>query len=144
MREVQRKKEKNMPRFKGLTDTQWGLIEPMFPKSRRVKPGRIPTSDRKVMNTLLWLVLSSARWCDVPEGESFASRPAAWRRFDGWRHDGTIAKVFGALRDLARLSNQIDWERIIFDGSFSPDERARKARRVRPQGQGVHGSHAGG
>ena len=122
-----------MPKFTGLKDHQWALLEPLFPK-RKVKPGRVPTSDRLVMNTILWLMFNGARWCDCPSGEAFATRPAAWRRFDEWRQNGTLDKVFKALRELARLSNQIDWQRVVFDGSFSPDEGARKARRVRPQG----------
>ena len=132
-----------MPRFTGLNDDQWAMLAPLFPP-RKLRPGRVPTSDRLVLNTVLWLMVSGARWCDVPDSPAFASRPAAWRRFDQWRHQGTLAKVFKNLRDLAKISKQIDWQRVVFDGSFSPDEGARKTRRIRPQGQGLHHPHHGG
>ena len=133
-----------MPRFEGLTDDQFAMLEPLLPKPPiRKKPGYPPTPPRKALNTILWILLSGARWCDVPIGKAFASRAAAWRWFNRWKHDGTLWDILSGLRDLASMANLIDWQRLIVDGSFSPDKRPRPRRPARPQGQGLHRSSAG-
>jgi transposase len=130
-----------MPRFDGLNDDQFAMLEPFLPKPpARKKPGYRPTPPRKVLNTILWLLFSGARWCDVPTGQAFASRAAAWRWFDRWRHDGTLWDILNGLREMASMANLIDWQRLIVDGSFSPNQRPRPRRLPRPQGQGLHHS----
>jgi transposase len=122
-----------MPRFDGLTDEQFAMLEPLLPPlPARKKPGYPPTPRRKVLNTILWLMFSGARWCDVPVGDAFATRPSAWRWFKRWQHDGTLWIILHNLRTLADMSNQIDWTKLSVDGSFSPHQGSRARRRVRP------------
>ena len=133
-----------MPRFNGLTDTQWALLEPLMPKPPARKRAGRPRNDwRKLMNSIFWVMLSGSRWCDLPIAPQFAKKTASNFWLARFKHDGTLEKVFGALRDLARLSNQIDWQRLAVDGSFSPVQGPRARRRLRPQGQGVHHSSGG-
>lgn len=133
-----------MPKFTGLSDAQWALLEPLMPKPpARKKPG-YPRSDyRAITNSLFWMMLSGARWCDLPKVTSFASKSATNRWLHRWRYDGTLDKIFKGLRGLADMSNQIDWQRLSVDGSFSPVQRPRKRRSLRPQGQG-HDHPSGG
>ncbi len=51
-----------------LTDAQWAKIRPLLPKGPlRPKGGRPPAPDRKVVEGILWMLRSGARWQDLPE-----------------------------------------------------------------------------
>jgi transposase len=57
-----------MARREELTDEQWLLIEQLFDKppvvARRGSPRR---AEREVMNGVLWILRSGARWYDLPD-----------------------------------------------------------------------------
>jgi len=58
-----------------LTDAQWGKIRPLLPKRpKRPRGGWPPADDRKVLEGILWIPRSGARWCDLPE-EFHRQRP---------------------------------------------------------------------
>ena len=51
-----------------LTDAQWEKIRPWLPKRpRRRRGGRPPANDRKVLEGILWILRSGARWQDLPD-----------------------------------------------------------------------------
>ena len=58
-----------MARKEELSDIQWTIIEPLIPKppSREDRKGRPRRSDREVLNGILWILRSGARWYDLPE-----------------------------------------------------------------------------
>jgi len=58
-----------MAKREELSDIQWVLIEPLLPKPiiRADRKGRPRRSNRKVMNDILWILRSRARWYDLPE-----------------------------------------------------------------------------
>ena len=134
-----------MPRFHGLSDPQWALLEPLMPQPpARKKAGRPRNDWRKLLNSIFWIMLSGSRWCDLPDTPQFAKKSASNFWLKRFRHDGTLEKIFTNLREIARLSNQIDWQRLAVDGSFSPVQRPRARRRLRPQGQGIYHPSVGG
>lgn len=56
-----------------LTDAQWEKIRPLLPKRpRRPQGGRPPANDRKVLEGILWILRSGARWCDLPDEFPFS------------------------------------------------------------------------
>lgn len=133
-----------MPKFIGLSDDQWALLTPLMPaEPPRKKPGYPRNDFRHVLNSIFWLMLSGARWCDLPEAPQFASRTAANRWLIRWRHDGMLERLFAGLRELGRLSGQFDWARLSVDGSFSPVQSPWKRRGFRPQGQGPYRASGG-
>ena len=133
-----------MPRFNGLSDDQWAMLEPLMPpEPARKKPGKAHNPWRKVLNSILWIKLSGARWCDLPQGEHFASRTASNRWLMRWAHDGTLIRIFAGLRSLANISNQIDWKALNVDGSFSPDQGPRSRGYLRAQRQRLHDAFGG-
>ena len=47
-----------------LTEFEWRVISPLLPnKPRGVKR----VDDRRVLNGIIWVLRSGARWADVPE-----------------------------------------------------------------------------
>lgn len=57
-------------RFEGVTDIEWRLFQDLFPEPPpRPKGGRPFVDPRTVLNTLLFMLFSGSRWCDVPTGE---------------------------------------------------------------------------
>jgi transposase len=51
-----------------LTDAQWEKVQPLLPRPRsRQRGGRPRASDRKVLEGILWILRSGARWQDLPE-----------------------------------------------------------------------------
>ena len=51
-----------------LTDPQWEKIRPLLPKAPRHRHGGRPRApDRQVLEGILWILRSGARWQDLPE-----------------------------------------------------------------------------
>jgi transposase len=108
-----------MPRREELQDEQWALIEPLLPKRRRRADGRgrPACSDRAVLNGILWILRSGARWKDLPE--RFPSYQTCHRRFQQWVEDGTLTKVLRCLAEDLRSRGQIDIQECFIDGTFA-------------------------
>src|SRR5215472_7024032 len=87
-----------------LTDAQWEKIRPLLPKRpKRPQGGRPPKDDRKVLEGILWILRSGARWCDLPD--EFPSPTTCWRRLRDWEEQGvwlTIWRAFLAAVSLRR------------------------------------------
>ena len=67
-------------RFEGLSDEQWQMLEPLFPEQPKVRGRGQPAKNRRlVLNSILWILITGSRWCDLPEGEQFAKRSTAHR-----------------------------------------------------------------
>ena len=51
-----------------LTEAQWQKIAPLLPKSRKNRKGGRPwIENRRVLEGILWILRSGARWQDLPE-----------------------------------------------------------------------------
>lgn len=108
-----------MPRREELQDEQWALIEPLLPRRRRRADGRgrPPRDDRAVLNGILWILRSGARWKDMPE--RFPSYQTCHRRFQRWVDDGTLSRILRCLAEDLRCRGQIDIEECFIDGTFA-------------------------
>jgi transposase len=85
-----------MARGEELTDEQWSLIEPLFDKTDVVHTRGRPARDaREVLNGVLWILRSGARWSDLPE--RFPPYQTCHRRFQQWVRDGRLKKVLETL-----------------------------------------------
>lgn len=56
-------------RFNGLTDIQWQALDSLFPNEPEGKKGSLHAPWRPVCNTLLWILITASRWCDIPKGK---------------------------------------------------------------------------
>jgi transposase len=79
--------------FYHLTDNQWKKIEFFFPIRRR--KGRPPLNPRVVLNGILWILRSGARWRDLPP--CFGNWNSVYHKFRQWIRGGLFEKILRAL-----------------------------------------------
>lgn len=119
-----------------LTESQWARIEPLLPRSRPSKKGGRPrASDRGVMEGILWMLKSGARWEDLPRDRGWPSYSTCRRRLLEWDQQGIWLKLWRAFLGELDERGQLDWSESFADGSFAPakkggqpSEKPRKAR----------------
>jgi transposase len=111
-------------RFDGLSGLEWRLFADIFP-TPPVRRGRgMPhTPFRNVVNTLLYVLITGCRWCDIPRGPQWASKSAAHRWLQRWQGDGTLAIMQARILGLAEERGMIQWPYGAVDGSCSPWHR---------------------
>ena len=113
-------------RFDGLSDLEWQLFADIFPPPppRRGR-GMPPPPFRKVVNTVLDVLITGCRWCDLPRGPQWASKSAAHRWVQRWHPEGTLVAMQARILGLAEEHGMIQWPYGAVDGSFSPWHRRR-------------------
>ena len=81
----------------GLSDAEWAIWEPFFPRERgRVgQPAKVPT--RLFLDALLWMTGEGARWRALPD--RFGPWNTVWRRFARWRDQGVFEAAFAAMAE---------------------------------------------
>jgi transposase len=91
-----------------LTDAQWEKIRPLLPK-RRKRPhgGRPPADDRKVLEGILWILRSGARWCDLPV--EFPSPSTCWRRLRDWEEQEVWLEIWRTFLSELNERQQLKW-----------------------------------
>lgn len=102
-----------------LTDEQWAILLPLIPKPRRRKDGRgRPWRDsREVLNGILWILRSGARWKDLPE--CYPPYQTCHRRFQKWVRSGVFPRIIRALAEDLAVRGDIDLSECFIDGSFA-------------------------
>lgn len=107
-----------MAKYEDLTDEQWEVLEPLLPKLlvRRDGRGRPWRDNREVLNGVLWILRTGARWGDLPE--RYPSYPTCYRRFSVWVRDGTLRKILEALAEDLYERGKIDLKECFVDASF--------------------------
>ncbi|MGE0198270.1 MAG: transposase [Parachlamydiales bacterium] len=63
--------------FNGLNRSQWKILKPLFLSTHRM--GRPGLSLKKICNSILWILITGSRWCDVPKGRKWAARSTGHR-----------------------------------------------------------------
>lgn len=106
-----------MARREELTDEQWALIAPLFEKADVIQTrGRPPRSAREVLNGVLWILRSGARWSDLPD--RFPPYQTCHRRFQEWVKDGKLRKVLETLAQDLCERGKLDLSETFIDGTF--------------------------
>ena len=107
-----------MARGEELTDEQWAVIEPHLPELPRREDGRGRPwrENREVINGILWILRSGARWHDLPG--RFPPYQTCHRRFQQWVKDGTLRRVLEALAEDLRTRGDLDLTECFIDGTF--------------------------
>jgi transposase len=112
-----------MPRYgRLLTDAQWEKIRPLLPTpSRRPRGGRPRTPDRKVLEGILWILHSGARWQDLPD--EFPHPSTCWRRLRDWEEHDIWLNIWRAFLSELNERQQLQWSESFLDGSFAPAKK---------------------
>jgi transposase len=108
-----------LSRFEGLKDNEWAAVELLIPYRWARGKGNHPLHPRKILNTLVWVLTTGARWCDVPIGEQWASRSCAHKYLGLWKESGLLERVIVALQEICVEAKAIDLTRLAVDGFFS-------------------------
>ena len=101
-----------------LTDEQWELIGPLIPEpvcrpDRRGRPWR---ENREVLNGVLWILRSGARWQDLPE--RFPPYQTCHRRYQQWVRAGVLRDVLETLAQDLKERGELDLSECFIDGTF--------------------------
>ena len=109
-----------------LTEAQWSIIEPLLPKPvQSRKGGRKRIDHRRVLEGILWVLRTGARWQDLPE--KCPSPSTCWRRLRDWEAQGLWVEVWRTfLADLDE-AGWLDWEEAFVDASFFPAKKGAHA-----------------
>lgn len=105
-----------------LTDAQWRQIEPLLPRMPRTARGGRPWAEpRAVIDGILWILKTGARWCDLPA--EYPSPSTCWRRLKRWDEDGTWLRLWRAFIAELDARGRLQWETAFIDGTFAPAKK---------------------
>ena len=103
-----------------ITDKQWTKIKPLLPKPKR-RTGRPRADDRRVLEGIIWVLRSGARWRDLPE--SYPSPSTCWRRLNQWEDEGVWEDIWRAFLTALDQRGRIRWDEFFADAAFVPAKR---------------------
>ena len=96
-----------MSQYEPLTDLQWQLLEPLFPKPVKRGRGKPHTPWRPVVNSILMVLLSKVKWGSVPKTLDFATKSAAHRWFSLWDKSGFLNELVEAYKAAVRKDAEV-------------------------------------
>jgi transposase len=101
-----------------LKDEQWEIVKPLLPKAakRADGRGRPRVNDRDILNGILWILRTGARWQDLPE--RYPPYQTCHRRFQEWVKSGVFEKLLRALVKDVKERGRLDLRECFIDGSF--------------------------
>src|SRR5438105_2019512 len=92
---------RNPPYPSDLTDEQWSLLVPLVPPAP--ENCRPRTTDlREVVNAIFYLNRAGCPWRMLPR--DFPPWRTVYNYFEGWRDDGTCARIVKSLRQRVRVA----------------------------------------
>ena len=83
--------------------------------------GRPRRDDRQVLEGILWVLRSGARWQDVPR--EYGSATTCWRRLKQWEEAGVWETIWRAVLATLEARQRLDWAHAFLDGSFVPAKK---------------------
>jgi transposase len=105
-----------------LTEAQWLRIGRLLPKEKpSPRGGRRRIDDREVMEGILWVLRSGARWKDLPR--EYPSATTCWRRLREWEEAGVWLSIWRAFLSELDDGGQLDWHEVFADGTFAPAKK---------------------
>src|SRR5271170_6784742 len=94
-------------------------LAPKPPKQR--KGGRPWIENRRVLEGILWILRSGARWQDLPE--KFPHPSTCWRRLRDWEERGVWLNIWRSFLSELNERQQLKWSESFLDGSFAPAKK---------------------
>jgi transposase len=106
-----------------LSDEQWAKLEPLLPKER--SRGRPWADNRRVLEGILWVLKTGARWRDLPQ--EYPSASTCWRRLRQWEERDIWLKIWRQFLSELDQQGRLDWSESFLDGSFAPAKKGGSA-----------------
>lgn len=107
---------------KFLTEAQWAKIAPLLPSEKPgSKGGRPSAPNREVLEGILWILRTGARWQDLPQG--YPSPSTCWRRVKRWAEQDLWLKIWRTFLSQLDAAGVLDWEEAFIDASFAPAKK---------------------
>ena len=105
-----------------LTEAQWNKIAPLLPKPPKHRKGGRPwIENHRVLEGILWILRSGARWQDLPE--KYPHPSTCWRRLRDWDEQGVWLNIWRAFLSELNERQQLKWSESFLDGSFAPAKK---------------------
>lgn len=92
-------------------------IECFFDTKPEGSRGRPRKPARDVLNGILWVCKTGARWEDVPD--KYPSHQTCHRYFQAWNKSGVWDQILWVLADHLKHEGKIDITECFIDGSFT-------------------------
>jgi transposase len=106
-----------------LSDEQWKKIAPLLPQSSG--RGRPWAENRRVLEGILWVLKTGARWRDLPP--AYPSPSTCWRRLQLWEEQDVWLDVWRQFLAELDARGRLDWNESFVDGSFAPAKKGARA-----------------
>ena len=105
-----------------INDDRWKLLKPLLPEPKiNPKGGRPPCDNREVLEGILWILRTGARWEDLPD--RYPSSSTCWRRLRLWEDFGIWLDIWRKFLSMVDKKGALDWEEAFIDGSFAPAKK---------------------
>lgn len=103
----------------GLTDAQWAILDSLIPEPPRRKDGRGRPwrSRREVLDGILLVLRTGARWSDLRR--SYSPYQTCHRHFQQLMRLGVMKGVLEALALDLKQRSGLDIREAFIDGSFA-------------------------
>ena len=109
-----------------LSDKQWSKIKERLPQPpRRKRRGRPRADQRLVLEGILWVLRSGARWRDLPKG--YPSSSTCWRALREWEERGVWLTIWRGLLGQLDQKGKLNWSEVFLDASFAPAKKGGSA-----------------
>ena len=111
-----------------LTDDLWEAISIFIPAPKKAKngAGRPAYSRRRVLEGILWVLNSGARWRDLPK--DFPSYQTCHNLFQEWQRQGVFEDIFQTLLASKNSENGANGVKSAFiDGTFVPAKKGARS-----------------
>jgi transposase len=109
--------------FREPSYEQWKFIRLHLPPQPIT--GRKRADDRKVINGILFVLITGCRWRDMPA--SYGSPATAWRRLKRWSEEEEVwNEIMESLRDSAYQKGKFSMDIVCVDSSFIETKKGAK------------------
>ena len=105
-----------------LTTDQWNFIRKRIPQERG--GGRPRHDPRRVLEGILWILKTGARWCDLPK--EYPSYQTCHRRFQEWRKAGVMRAILEDLVRHLQKRGKINLAETFIDATFVEAKKGAK------------------
>ena len=109
-----------------LSDEQWSVLEPLLPRLPRRSDGRgRPWSNpRRVIEAILWMLTTGARWKDLPK--EYPSKATCHRWLNWFEELGVWKDIWRAVLGELSEKQRLSLEEAFLDASFTGAKKGAK------------------